>query len=126
MEFHGPFNESGLFNGNVDRWARVVLVGGQVQVVEANPPPNQDPLVSQDGGEEDSFGGSAASGCGGQFGGGQGVVQAPQGDHTVSVGDETVDSTSEAVQGEHLSNFILKLLKNCANSIFRYFGEFKF
>ena len=50
LEFHGPLNESGRFNGNPDRWARVVLVGGQVQVVHTDPP-NQDAHVEQSMGD---------------------------------------------------------------------------
>ena len=50
LEFHGPLNESGHFNGNPDRWARVVLVGGQVQVVHTDPP-NQDAHVEQSVGD---------------------------------------------------------------------------
>ena len=50
LEFHGPLNESGRFNGNPDRWARVILVGGQVQVVHTDPP-NQDAHVEQSVGD---------------------------------------------------------------------------
>ena len=44
LEFSGPLNETGLFNGNLDRWARVVLVGGQVRVVESDPPVEEVPV----------------------------------------------------------------------------------
>ena len=44
LEFSGPLNETGLFNGNLDRWARVVLIGGRVSVVESDPPVEEDPV----------------------------------------------------------------------------------
>ena len=43
MEFAGPYNQSGLFNGHASRLQHMVVVGGQMQVVDDNPPPNHSP-----------------------------------------------------------------------------------